>query len=206
MREEKTTIQIYNFDELSENIKNRLIQDERQQIIDTNFNYILDDFSYYLERNYNIKNVNNYYYDLSYSQGDYVSFNLDNDFINLHRLIGKKDINIFEKKLIESLTKAEFNTLKMYLDYGYNFKYELRFYSCSQEYKIIYEYFYFNDLKIEDYINQTIDKISNFLNKINNAICFELKQIGYKCYDVEDSEIIDNLKEFEYLSNGEVYQ
>lgn len=206
MREVKTTINIYNFDELDKNIQNKLIEEERQNIIDLNFEYITEEFNNYLEYKYNIKNADNYSYDLSYSQGDYVTFNLDNDFINLKRLITKENLNIYEKKLTESLAKAEFNALKMYLDYGFNFKFVLKLYPCSQEYKIGYEYFYFDNLKIEDYINQTIDKISNFLNKINNAICFELKQIGYKCYDVEDSEIIDNLKEFEYLSNGEVYQ
>lgn len=206
MREIKTTIQIYNFDELNENIKSRLIDDEREKIIADNFFLIKDNFDYYLKSNYNIKNVYNYYYDLSYSQGDYVTIALDNDFINLKRLIEKKDNNIFEKKLIESLSKAEFNTLKMYLDYGYNLKYELKFYSCSQRYKIDNEYFYFKDLKIEDYVNRIIDKITKLLNQIQDKICDELRREGYKCYDIEDSEIIEHLKEFEYYSNGDIYQ
>lgn len=206
MREVKTTINIYNFDELNKNIQNKLIDEERQNIIDLNFEYITEEFNNYLEYKCNIKNADNYSYDLSYSQGDYVTFNLDNDFINLKRLITKQDLNIYEKKLIESLTKAEFNALKMYLDYEYKFKFDLKLYPCSEEYKIDYEYFYFNNLKIEDYVNTIIEKISKLLNQIQNKICDELQQQGYKCYDIEDSEIIEHLKEFEYYSNGDIYQ
>lgn len=212
MRKIVKEINIYNFEELKENIQNKLISDFGEILINDNFEFLEEDLSRKLEEDYK---MNDYKieYSLSYSQGDGLCF-YNNQYNLLSYTVLKnndiKNANVFEKYLIENNLVNDI--LLNYLNDGYNlgiFKSDSR-YTHAHTCNIDYEYYYNNDLGLEEQtsINDCIAQFKNELYKIYLNICIELEKYGYKCYDVSDNEvksyIIDN--EYEFLENGKIYQ
>lgn len=92
MREVIKKFTIYEFKELDQNIQEKLIEEEQQQIVENYCTYCLyeeleEKAKELLKKNFKNAELNNIYYDFSYSQGDGVCLEFDLVYFN-------KDISI----------------------------------------------------------------------------------------------------------------
>ena len=113
-------VKIYKFDELKENIKEKLIESEKLTQIEKNFYSLNDDLENYLEEKYNIKNIE-IDYSLGYCQGDGVCF-YKKSIINSN-IVNNKDsfnANIFEEFLINCDVVLENDIDLVKYDYHYS--------------------------------------------------------------------------------------
>lgn len=208
-------ITLYNIDELK-TINNKayekILNDTREYLINTNFEYADYDVIEILKDRYNLDiKKDNICYSISYCQGDGFCF-IDDNILSYTNIKNKSDnCNIFEKWIIDNLKDDELTLLLDYLNCNYNLSIKKisHNYCHAHTCKIDYEYFYSSDdNKYLDRINDFIYKLTEKLfNDVYISICSDIEKILYGYYEIDDNDVIDFIKDNEYMYdvNGIMY-
>lgn len=216
---------LYTFDELSDDVKKKLIERERQYQLETYCDLDLyDDMgskaSDLLNDYFGI--TSDYlktYYDLSYSQGSGAMVEFDINIVDLnkkYKIFSDEEIRFMQDMGIINNVRIRHNNSNYY--HEYTFKIDSDYYSIYSYDDVIDKYSI-----TEDEFNTLDSRLYKLLddsNKHNTESEFvkdiiklnkELTSHGYKCMeywgDCKEDEIIMYIKgyEFEYLENGDVF-
>lgn len=199
-------ITLYNIDELktiNNAAYNKVLDDSRQILIDSNFDYATEDIIYRLKEKYNlIIDEKNIFYSISYCQGDGFCF-IDNNILSYTRLKNKSDdMNIFEKWIIDNLSSDEMALLLDYLNCNYNLSiiktshYYSHAYTCIIDYEVFYSS---DDDKYIDDMNNFIYKLSKKLfNDVYINICSDIEKYLYSYYDIAEDDVIQFINDNDY--------
>ena len=207
-------INLYTLSELkniNEKVYQKVLDNERDDIINIRFDYASCDVYYILKDRYNIDiDEKNIYYSISYSQGDGFCF-IDNDILSYTRLKNKSDLNAFEKWILNNLNDNDFNMLLEYLNDGYNLSIIRNSHQYCHCYTCIIDYETFYSSDDPNYIDNVNDLIYILCKKLFNEvyvnICKDIETYLYSLYDVDDNDVIDtcNANEYFYDKNGVLY-
>lgn len=208
MRKITVEYQLYNYNELDEKVKEKVKNEISENIIEDRFYFLKDDLLEYLNYNHNISDCE-LDYSFSYCQGDGCCF-YDINLLNYFNIKNKKNLNSFEKNIIEKYTDEEINLILQYLNDGYNIYIKKNGYHYSHKYTcyIDFEFYYDDNKELENKINELIEKLADDLQKnIYYKICDEMEKIGYDCYNVIDEEIENYINDYglEFYKNGDFY-
>ena len=192
---------IYNFDELNEKAKEKVLNTEREHLYTKHCNNV-DDVIYDCLCNYGMEDAK-YNYSLNYSQGDGVCFYNINLF-SYTRLISKDyntKLNKFELEALTLLNEKEYKMFLQYLNEGYNIKIVknssnyCHSHTCSLE----EEYYYSDDAEEEKAINNLIYDLKKKMEYIYYNMCYEIERLAYNYIEyISDDEIKE---EINYLQN-----
>ena len=202
-------INLYNIDELK-TINNKayekVLNNTREYLIDSNFNYADYDVIGILKDKYNLSiEKNNIFYSISYCQGDGFCF-IDNNILSYTRLKNKSDdVNAFEKWIINNLKDDEMQLLLNYLNCNYNLSiiktshYYSHAYTCIIDYEIFYSS---DDDSYLDAMNDFIYKLSKKLfNDVYVGICSDIENYLYGYYDIAEDDVIQFINDNDYYYN-----
>ena len=212
---------VYTFDELSDDVKNKLIEERKKGIFEC---YM--EFSFYddmvdkageILKDYFGKDSEfvNTYYSLSYCQGDGAMIEFDINIVDLnnkYKVFSDEEIRYINDKGIVNDIKVRhhdnfyYNEYTFIIDYDYYNDYD--FEDIENEYKISKEEFetiddrFYNlvDYSNKHYTNSEFVKDIISMNK-------ELSNYGYDVmenYEEDTDFIIEQLCEDEYYENGEM--
>lgn len=217
--------ELYTFDELSDDVKEKLIERERQYQLETYCDLSLyDDMgskaSYLLNDYFDI--TSDYlktYYDLSYSQGSgsMVEFDINiTDLNNKYNVFSKEEMAfITDKGIVEDIRIRHHNPY-YYHEYTFNIDYE---YYNGWSYEDVKDSYGISEKDFET-LEDRLCELLDSSNKHNTESEFvrdivklnkELTKYGYQCMEhwgnCEEEEIISLIKDygFEYLENGDVF-
>lgn len=176
MRTETKTIKIYKFEELSEEVKRKVIEEEERAKYENGFYFMREDMEEELQellKKYKLNNTNNItlYYSLNYCQGDGVCFIGDIYYKNIHFEIVKNN-------------------------HHYNHKY-----TCTIEYNYTEEEHH-RAKTIEKYQQELENIYYDICDKLEK---YGYDYIDYQLSDeciIEDIK----MNECEFLENGEIYK
>lgn len=214
--------EVYDFDELDEDIQEKLIEEEQKSQKEFYCEYGLQEDMQaegdrLLQKYFNKANLKNVGYDLSYCQGSgaMIEFTINiADLNNKYKLLNDEELRFIQDKGI-------INEIAIYHDDSYYY----HEYTFSITYDDNFGYWDYEDIKdeyniAEEDFNKLEDKVINFLdtyNKLNKensqfiediiAMNKELAKIGYELIENEPSkeECIEFLRDNEYLKNGEIF-
>lgn len=202
---------IYEFNELKEEIQKELIEKEAERQANDFCEWFLEELMQEEAENIleeklgknTCKNVR-ILYDLSYCQGSgaMVEFTTYLEYIN-------KKIKLFTEKELELFEKYG-STIKVY--HSNNYYYHENSFSIDTlalDYSV--DYAFYNEEITENKKNKLEQKIEKFENVFNDfcySINTELKKIGYSL--IEDQDLFEEqaknyLLEFEYLEDGTIF-
>lgn len=181
MRKVVREYEVYSYEELDEEAKERARQKISQSIVEMNFNYLEEDLLTILEEDYDLKEDNvTLHYSLSYSQGDGLSFDCKD-------LLESK---YFKNKMYDGLTVNEKISLSKMINKG-----ELSLFTKRSGCHL-YEYALHSDVQaITNFYHwgknkeDLVEKILKKLGKVYMDICNRLEKIGYQCYEVAEEDI-----------------
>ena len=181
MRKVVIEYEVYSYQELEEEAKERARETISKSIVEQNFDYLEQDLLTLLEEDYGLKENNvTLHYSLTYCQGDGLSFDCKdlleskyfkdkmyegltvNEKISLSKMINKGELNLF--------TKRSGNHLYQY--------------SLHSDVQAITNFYHWGKNKEE-----LVEKIVKKLGRVYMAICDRLEKIGYDCYNVEECDI-----------------
>lgn len=214
--------EVYDFDELDENIKQKLIEDWKED--ETRFycenllyNDMLAEAENLIIEHFKNAKCDEVYYDLSHCQGSgtMIEFSINIvDLNNIYHFLADEETRFINDKGILNEIKVYHNDNFYYHEYTFDIKYNDDF-----------GYYDYEDIK-DDYnitekdFNSIEDKIINFLdtyNKLNKEnspfiediilVNKELTKIGYDFIEnaATDEKAIEFLKEQKYLKDGNVF-
>jgi len=176
-------ITLYNIDELK-TINNKayekILNDTREYLINTNFEYAAYDVIEILKDRYNLDiKKDNIYYSISYCQGDGFCF-IDNNILSYTNIKNKsKNCNAFEKWIIDNLSDDDMRLLLDYLNCNYNLSIIKTSHHYSHAYTCIIDYEVFYSSDDENYIESMNNFIYELTKKLFNnvyiAICNEIE-------------------------------
>ena len=202
------TMKVYNFDELSEGVKTKVIEDYRELLAALrNQDLIKEYLQSILEDDYNLKDFE-VDYSLSYSQGDGVCFYGNN--VLSYTILKNGDYNnanAFEKYVLDNYKGEEFEVILSYLNEDNSIDIEKVFfqYSHLNTCEIRYELF---DCVYNDSVDKIIQNLCDNLKiYVYNPICKELERLGYSFIEIDDEEVIEFIEDnkYEFFENGENY-
>lgn len=187
----KIEILLYNFNELSEEVRRKLIEREIERIIDDNFECLPEYFEEMMEEE-EIDDLK-ISYSLSYSQGDGVSF---------EGVINFEKENIFKKVLDNSRYKQDIIKL---LNDGYTFRLIRKNYNYYHKYTCGVDcdaYFY------DEKISEILEVFHQDLEGVYYNLCNRYEKLGYNCYNVSEEEAIERIleKDLLYFEDGRIYE
>lgn len=214
---------IYNFDELKEDIQKEVIEKEKEIQQEDYCNVQLNDDMNFkaeelLKEYFNIENAIDYvYYDLSYSQGSgsIIEFTINiEDLNNKYHIYSDEELRLIKDKGIVNDIKIYHNDNIYYHEYTFGIKYDDDF-----------GYYDFEDI-MDDYnineedFNKMQDKLINLLDTYNKhytkskfiediiSMNKELTKYGYSCIEYwwNKENVIDYCKEHTYYENGDIYE
>lgn len=208
MRIETKEIKIYEFDELSEDVKEEVKEKIEQRIIDNRFEWLKEDLQEHLKHEYNINGAK-LEYSFSYCQGDGCCFYGIN-LLSYFNLKKQDNLNKFESYILEKYSPEEIELILEYLHDDCNLKLikHSSHYSHKCTCSIDYGWYYNDDKECENKVNNLIDKLAQDLEEnVFYVICDELEEIGYNCYYVDEDEILEyiEINEYEFLEDGSIY-
>ena len=187
---------IYNFDELNEKAKEKVLNTERDKLYNEHCNNV-DDVIYEFLYNYGVGDAE-YNYSLSYSQGDGVCFYNINLF-SYTRLTSKDyntKLNKFEIEALTLLNEKEYKMFLQYLNEGYNIKIVknssnyCHAHTCSLE----EEYYYSDNEEEEKEINNLIYDLKKKMENIYYNMCYEIERLAYNYIEyISDNEIKEDI-------------
>ena len=214
MRTITKIINLYNFDELSEKAKEKVINASREYLYTEHCNNI-DDVIYDCLCNYGMEDAK-YNYSLGYSQGDGVCFYNINLFSYI-RLTSKDyntKLNKFELEALTLLNEKEYKMFLQYLNEGYNIKIVknssnyCHSHTCSLE----EEYYYSDNEEEEKAINNLIYDLKKKMENIYHKMCYEIERLAYNYIEyISDDEITKNINYLQtdcglmFLEDGSYY-
>lgn len=187
----KIEIVLYNFNELSEDVQKKLIEEEIGEIINNNFEYLHNDFEIMMEED-GIDDLK-ISYSLSYSQGDGVSFEGVIDFTKN---------NIFKNVLDNSEYKQAFINM---VEEGCVFRLVRKNHHYSHKYTC----------DVEDDVSCGNEESRNIVNEFDEQLkkaylklCDEYEEVGYNCYEVSEEDAINSIleKDLLYFEDGRIYK
>lgn len=216
---------LYTFDELSDDVKQKLIERERQYQLET-----YCDLDLYDDMGQKASDlINDYfgitsdylktYYDLSYSQGSgaMVEFNINIvDLNNKYNILSKEELAFITDKGIINNVFVRHNDNFYYHEYTFKIDYD---YFNDYSYEDIKDSYGISEKDFETLDNRIYDLLDSY-DKHNTTSPFvkdiiklnkELTKYGYECMEYwnncDEKEIIMYVKgyEFEYLENGDVF-
>lgn len=199
-------ITVYKIDELKDiNIKayNKVMDDSRQFLIDSNFNYATEDVIYTLKEKYNLSiDEKNIFYSISYCQGDGFCF-IDSNILSYTNIKNKsKDCNAFEKWIIDNLSDDDMRLLLDYLNCNYNLSIIKTSHHYSHVYTCIIDYEVFYSSDDENYIETMNNFIYELTKKLFNnvyvAICNDIETMLYSYYDIAEDDVIQFINDNDY--------
>jgi len=182
---EEKTIKVYDFEELQEDIQEKVLNSFREN---NDFYFLEEDLTEHLEeelQKHKIKAVDKpkLRYSLSYCQGDGLSFVGDFEF---------KGIRFYLREGNLSNYYCHSNTININMEYEYNQDYDEDFTEELQELK-----------------EKENEKIEEEFTEIFHNICKTLEKVGYEHIEYENSE--ENIKdyieanEYKFLENGAIF-
>ena len=192
---------IYNFDELSEKAKEKVVNASREYLYTEHCNNV-DDVIYECLYNYGVGDAE-YNYSLNYSQGDGVCFYNINLF-SYTRLTSKyynTKLNKFELEALTLLNEEEYKLLLQYLNEGYNIKIvkNSSMYCHSHTCTLEEEYYYSDNEEEEKAINNLIYDLKKKMENIYHKMCYQIERLAYNYIEyISDDEIKE---EINYLQN-----
>lgn len=173
--------EVYSYQELKEEAKERARQTIANSIIEMNFEYLEEDLLTLLEEDYNLKENNvDLHYSLSYCQGDGLSFDCK-DLLESKYFKNKmyENLSVGEKiSLSKMISKGE---LSLFTKRSGNHLYE---YSLHSDVQAITNFYHWGKNK-----EALVDKIIHKLGNVYMEICSRLEKIGYQCYEVSEEDI-----------------
>ena len=187
---------IYNFDELSEKAKEKVVNASREYLYTEHCNNV-DDVIYECLYNYGVGDAE-YNYSLSYSQGDGVCFYNINLF-SYTRLTNKDyntKLNKFELEALTLLNEKEYKMFLQYLNEGYNIKIVKNNsnYCHSHTCQLEEEYYYNDDAEEEKAINNLIYDLKKKMENIYHKMCYEIERLAYNYIEyISDDEIKEEI-------------
>lgn len=181
MRKVVREYEVYSYQELEEEAKERARQTISQSIVEQNFDYLEQDLLTLLEEDYGLKEDNvTLHYSLTYCQGDGLSF-------DCRDLLESK---YFKDKMYEGLSVGEKISLSKMINKG-----ELSLFTKRSGCHL-YQYALHSDVQtITNFYHcgknkeRLVEKIVKKLGGVYMAICNRLEKIGYECYNVEEYDI-----------------
>ena len=189
-------INLYNFDELSEKAKQKVLNTEKEYLYNNHCNN-LDDFICDCLYNYGMEDAK-YNYSLNYSQGDGVCFYNINLF-SYTRLTSKdynKKLNKFEIEALTLLNEKEYKMFLQYLNAGYNIKIvkNSSMYCHSHTCTLEEEYYYSDDEEEENKMNNFIYDLKKKMENIYYNMCYEIERLAYNYIEcISDDEIKEEI-------------
>jgi hypothetical protein len=210
--------QVYNYEELTGEGKEKAKEKLKDMIIESRFDILSEVLTEELSYKYGING--NIHYDLGYSQGDGLSFDTDEllttQSLELLKIeLVKKDIPEVTIQGVLKLVKdgkIEAKTQNNNSRYVYASKYQVT---------ISYEGYE------EDYTRLTVEDIESLklngkrsedivfffrileesIQKTYLLIAYELEKIGYKTYEVDEEDILEecSMLELTFLENGSIF-
>ena len=205
---------VYNFDELSEKAKEKVLNTERDKLYNDHCEN-LDDVIYECLYNYGVGDAE-YNYSFSYSQGDGVCFYNINLF-SYSRLTSKDNntkLNKFEIEALTLLNEKEYKLLLQYLNEGYNIKIvkNSSIYCHSHTCTLEEEYYYSDDAEEEKEINNIIYDLKKKMEYIYHNMCYEIERLAYNYIEnISNDEIKEDINYLQndcglmFLENGAYY-
>lgn len=211
----KITIDLYNINELKiVNIDayNKILEKNRQQIIDDRFTYSALSACISILKEYNLDiDARGIYYSVSYCQGDGVSF-IDRKILSYYHIKNKSgDCNAFEKWILNNVNESEISLLLEYLNSGYNLNILKKTHNYCHAYTCIidYETYYNDDPTLDNSVNEFIYNLcKDLFDNVYLEICKKIEDYLYSFYDVNDSDAIEysDINNNYYDINGVLYE
>lgn len=204
---------LYQFGELSEEVRNQLIIDNRDNVVEMNFENFQYDVATTLKDKYGLENctIN---YSISYQQGDGFHFDVDSflslQIIALIKERAKEDgapniVNVILDYLVKQGYKITCKADRRF--YEYAARGDVNYASDVAEGEIADDYCF--EHKTTSFSNSHITAVAhtvlNYARDIYMRICKEFEHQGYECYKVSDQEVIDYLANDEYYADGRRY-
>ena len=187
---------IYNFDELNEKAREKVLNTEKDKLYNEHCNNV-DDVIYDCLYNYGVGDAK-YNYSLSYSQGDGVCFYNINLF-SYTRLTSKDyntKLNKFELEALTLLNEKEYKMFLQYLNEGYNIKIvkNSSMYCHSHTCSLEEESYYSDDAEEEKAINNLIYDLKKKMEYIYHNMCYEIERLAYNYIEnISDDEIKEDI-------------
>lgn len=215
---------IYNFNELTEEVQEKLIENEREQILNDYIYYYLEDDMIdegkkLLNEYLNGAILDSVKYDLSYSQGSgaMIEFTINFEDINkIYNIVSDEELRFITDKSIINDIEVKHNDNMYYHEYTFcvdydNYMYQYDFEDVKDDYKITREEFY----SLGDRIDGCLYGNGSNLNHpcaFRQDIVIMNKELTKKGYELIENVrntdvgfIKDSLNDFEYYGNGDVY-
>lgn len=199
MRKVTKEIEIYEYDELDEKAKEKardIIYNHLNEMVSSRD--VENDLYEYCKSEFGFE-PDSVDFDISFSQSDYVNFDLNYVFINHSN-------SIFWEEIKKALTKDELNKLDYFLqkDYDFNIEYNYKF---TPDIEVNDTYFY----NYEDEYNllgkKLHDKIVKILTESCKTICYELRKVAEGLLNFDEDYIIDYINDYgyEFTENGDIF-
>ena len=200
MRTITKIINLYNFDELNEKAREKVINASREYLYTEHCNNV-DDVIYDCLYNYGVGDAE-YNYSLSYSQGDGFCFYNINlfSYTRLTSKVYNKKLNKFELEVLTLLNEKEYKMFLQYLNEGYNIKIVKNNsnYCHSHTCTLEEEYYYSDDAEEEKAINNLIYDLKKKMENIYHNMCYEIERLAYNYIEnISDDEITENINYLE---------
>ena len=200
MRTITKIINLYNFDELNEKAREKVINASREYLYTEHCNNV-DDVIYDCLYNYGVGDAE-YNYSLSYSQGDGFCFYNINlfSYTRLTSKVYNKKLNKFELEVLTLLNEKEYKMFLQYLNEGYNIKIVKNNsnYCHSHTCTLEEEYYYSDDAEEEKEINNLIYDLKKKMENIYYNMCYEIERLAYNYIEnISDDEITENINYLE---------
>lgn len=189
-------VEVFEFNELSEEVKAKLMEIAKEQMIIDRFDNLYENLLYFLKDTKGIEVEDDALrYSLSCCQGDGLNFKMD-DMHKCSYFIDKvKEIlSPVEKAMLTKLLKAEAFMIHSTGNTG-------RYYFHSTE-DVDFE---INDTPTTPQLH-LIKKVTDEVSELYCEVCSELEKIGYGVYDIPDEEVEEYCDACEnlYFKDGEI--
>lgn len=212
---------IYNYDELSEDVKERLLEKQKERELESYCEFCLyEDMKYkareLVKEYFNGDSIDEVYYDLGYCQGSgsMIAFTINfEDLNNKYHILNDEEMRYVKDKGIVNDVEIYHSDNSYYHEYTFYIKYNDSFgyweyEDIKDEYNITEEEFN----TIEDRIIKLLDSYgkhnteSAFIEDIV-SMNKELTKYGYSAIEhpIDDEIALKSLRENEYYENGEIY-
>lgn len=216
--------EIYNFNELTEEVQEKLIEKERENILNDYIYYYLEDDMIdegkkLLNEYLNGAILDSVEYDLSYSQGSgaMIEFTINFEDINkIYNIVSDEELRFITDKSIINNIEVKHNDNMYYHEYTfcvdyYNYLDQYDFEDVKDDYKITKEEFYSLGDRIDNCLYGNGSNL-NHLCAFRQDIVIMNKEFTKKGYELIENArntdvgfIKDSLNDFEYYGNGDVY-
>ena len=213
---------VYDFNELKEDVKKKLIEKERDYQRESYCEIFLEEdmkeeSKDLLQKYFGITDNNlNVYYDLSYSQdnGAMIEFDINiKDLNNKYKIFSEEEMRFIQDKGVVNNIRVRHNDNHYYNEYTFDIRDDMccvawEYEDIKDEYDISE-----NDFNtLEDRLDDLLDSSNKHYTKsefVKDIISMnkELANAGYKLieHDVDINWIKESLNDNEYYENGEVY-